>query len=142
VTPSSNLDSLKLDPLEVAERLASGFVESWNHHDMASFAELFHSDASFVNVIGKLMKGREEIEHHHSVIHAGPLRTSILQLQVDDAREIVPGIVVAHLRSSLHGDARDPGGERQTLLTFVLELRGDQWRIVAAQNTNIPTTSN
>jgi uncharacterized protein (TIGR02246 family) len=141
VAPSSSLDSLKLVPPEVAEKLASGFVESWNHHDMASFAELFHVDASFVNVIGKLMKGREEIEHHHAAAHAGPFRTSIIQIQVEDAREIVPGIMIAHLRSSLHGDARDPGGERETLLTFVLELRGDRWRIVAAQNTNIPSTS-
>jgi uncharacterized protein (TIGR02246 family) len=141
VAPSSNLDSSKLDPLQVAEKLASGFVESWNHHDMASFAELFHGDASFVNVIGKLMKGREEIELHHAAAHSGPFRTSILQIQVEDAREIVPGIVVAHIRSSLHGDARDPGGERQTLLTFILELRGELWRIVAAQNTNIPSTS-
>jgi len=142
MTPSSNLDSLKLDPLDVAEEIASGFVECWNHHDMANFAELFHSDASFVNVVGILMKGGEEIEQHHAAGHAGPFRTSVLQMQVEDAREIVPGVIVAHLRSSLHGDARDPGGERQTLMTFIIELRGDQWRIVAAQNTNIPSTSN
>jgi uncharacterized protein (TIGR02246 family) len=141
MSPRSNLNSWNLNPLEVAEKLASSFVESWNHHDMASFAELFQSEASFVNVIGLLMKGRKEIEHHHAAAHAGPFRTSTLQLQVEDAREIVPGILVAHLRSSLHGDARDPSGERRTLFTFVLELREDRWRIVAAQNTNIPSTS-
>lgn len=142
MTPSSNVDSLKSEALDVAVELASGFVESWNHHDMASFAELFHGDASFVNVTGTLMKGREEIEHHHAAGHAGPFRTSILKMQVEDARVIVPGVVVAHLRSSLHGDARDPGGKRQTLMTFIIERRGHQWRIVAAQNTNIPSTPN
>jgi uncharacterized protein (TIGR02246 family) len=141
MSPGSNLNSLNLNPLEVTEKLATSFVESWNHHDMTSFADLFHSDASFVNVIGLLMKGREEIEHHHAAVHSGPFRTSTLQLQVEDAREIVPGILVAHLRSSLHGDARDPSGERRTLFTFVLELREERWRIIAAQNTNIPSTS-
>jgi uncharacterized protein (TIGR02246 family) len=137
----SGIDPVPLDPREITEKVASGFVESWNHHDMVSLAELFHSDASFVNVIGLLMNGREEIEHHHAVAHAGHFRTSTLRMQVVDARAIVPGILVAHLRSSLRGDARDPSGERQTLFTFVLELRANQWRIVAAQNTNVPSTS-
>ena len=137
----SHLDSLKSDPLEVTEKFASGFVESWNHHDMVSFAELFHSDASFVNVIGLLMKGRGEIKRHHAAAHAGPFRSSSLQMQVEDAKQIAPGILVAHLRSSLHGDARDPSGERRTLFTFVLEFREDRWRIAAAQNTNIPSAS-
>jgi len=140
MSPGSNLNSLNLNPLEITEKLASSFVESWNHHDMANFTDLFHSDASFVNVIGLLMTGREEIEHHHAAAHAGLFRASTLQLRVEGAREIVPGILIAHLRSSLHGDARDPSGERQTLFTFVLELREDRWRIIAAQNTNIPST--
>jgi uncharacterized protein (TIGR02246 family) len=130
-----------MDPMEVAEKLASGFVDSWNLHDMTSFAELFHGDASFVNVIGLLMQGREEIERNHAAAHAGPFRTSTLHMHVEDARAIVPGIVAAHLRSSLSGDARDPSVERTTLFTLVIELREDQWKIVAAQNTNIPSTS-
>ena len=96
MSPRSNLNSWNLNPLEVAEKLASSFVESWNHHDMASFAELFQSEASFVNVIGLLMKGRKEIEHHHAAAHAGPFRTSTLQLQVEDARETWLRIYEAH----------------------------------------------
>jgi uncharacterized protein (TIGR02246 family) len=137
---SGNLDSLELNPHEAAKRLATHFVESWNHHDVASFAELFDEDATFVNVVGLLMKGKEEIERIHAEAHAGPFRNSTLQMQVEDARQVIPGILVAHLRSSLHGDARDPGGERQTLFTFVLKFRG-KWKIVTAQNTNIPSTS-
>jgi uncharacterized protein (TIGR02246 family) len=127
--------------MDVADRLASEFVDSWNQHDMARFAELFHSDASFVNVIGLLMKGRDEIESIHAAAHAGPFLTSTLRMQVEDARAVVPGVMVAHVRSSLRGDSRDPSSERKTLFTFVLELREDRWRILAAQNTNIPSTS-
>src|SRR5215831_475832 len=34
------------------ERLAAGFTDSWNSHDMAQFARLFADDADFVNVVG------------------------------------------------------------------------------------------
>ena len=142
VSPESNLSALMLEPMEVAEKLASDFVDSWNLHDMVRFAQLFHTDASFVNVIGQLMKGRDEIEKIHAAAHAGPFLTSTLQMRVEDARRVVPGVMVAHVTSSLHGDSRDPSSERKTLFTFVLEVRDDQWRIVAAQNTNIPSTSN
>jgi uncharacterized protein (TIGR02246 family) len=127
--------------MEVAQKLASDFVDSWNHHDMARFAELFHSDASFVNVIGLVMNGKDEIESIHAAAHAGPFLTSTLQMRVEDARTVVPRVMVAHMRSSLLGDSRDPSNERKTLFTFVLELREDRWRIVAAHNTNIPSTS-
>lgn len=137
MTPKDSVESLASDPSEVADKLASGFVDSWNRHDMASFADLFHSDASFVNVVGVLMEDREEIERVHSAAHAGPFLTSTLQFQVEAVRTIVPGIIVAHLHCTLLGDARDPSGERQSLLTFVIELRGESWRIIAAQNTNI-----
>ena len=139
--PDSELHSLMSEPMGVAENLSLAFVDSWNHHDMARFAGLFHSDASFVNVIGLLMKGKDAIENIHAAAHAGPFLTSTLRMQVEDARTVVPGVMVAHIRSSLHGDSRDPSNERKTLFTLVLELREDRWRIVAAHNTNIPLTS-
>ena len=139
--PDSDLHSLMSEPMGVAENLSLAFVDSWNHHDMACFSELFHSDASFVNVIGLLMKGKDEIEKIHAAAHAGPFLTSTLQMQVEDARTVVPGVMVTHISSSLRGDSRDPSSERKTIFTFVLELREDGWRIVAAHNTNIPSTS-
>jgi len=87
------------------------------------------------------MKGKDEIEKIHAAAHAGPFLTSTLQMQVEDARTVVPGVMVTHISSSLRGDSRDPSSERKTIFTFVLELREDGWRIVAAHNTNIPSTS-
>ena len=126
------------DAGEVAGRIASGFVDSWNRHDMTSLVALFHDNAAFVNVVGVHMRGRDEIEHHHTVAHAGPFQSSTLNLDVEDASEIVPGVVVAHARSALHGDTRDPGSKRESLLTLVIERRAGLWKITAAHNTNIP----
>ena len=105
---------------------------------MASFAELFHGDADFVNVVGVHMRGRDEIQRLHSAGHAGPFRTSTLGLDVEDAREIAPGVLIGHVRSTLRGDSRDPGGARTSILTFVIERRSGMWKLVAAHNTNVP----
>ena len=56
---------------EVAGEIASGFAGAWNEHDMSALGQVFHHDATFVNVIGTCMRGREDIERGHGVAHAG-----------------------------------------------------------------------
>lgn len=137
MSDANNLD-VHTEASEIVSQLASGFVDSWNSHDMASFAELFHGDGDFVNVVGLHMRGRDEIQRHHASAHAGPFRASTLRLDVEDAREIAPGVLVGHVRGTLRGDSRDPSGVRTSMLTFVIERRSGVWKIVTAHNTNIP----
>jgi len=124
-----------MDPDEVAEDFAARFAGAWNHHDMEELGRLFRDDASFVNVVGTRMRGREEIRKHHATVHAGHYRDSHLLVEVEDARELAPVVIVAVLRSQLSGDERVPGEVRHSLLTLVIDRRGDEWSIVAAQNT-------
>lgn len=49
--------------------VVEGFATAWNNHDMDSFGKLFAPDADFVNVTGIHMKGRNEIQSHHSWSH-------------------------------------------------------------------------
>jgi uncharacterized protein (TIGR02246 family) len=123
--------------VDVATEVADGFARAWNRHDMEELGGLFHDDADFVNVVGVRMTGRESIKSHHAIGHAGPFANSTLRMTVDDAREIVPGVIVAHVRSQLEGDERAPGQTRQALMTLVIEHRKAQWMIVAAHNTNL-----
>jgi uncharacterized protein (TIGR02246 family) len=60
---------------QVAGEVADGFAAAWNEHDMAALGRLFHDDADFVNVVGTHMRGRQSIERHHGVAHAGPFTT-------------------------------------------------------------------
>jgi uncharacterized protein (TIGR02246 family) len=83
------------------------------------------------------MRGRAEIERQHGAVHAGPYRNSTLHVDVDDARELVPGVIVAHVRAEARGDDQDPGEVRKALLTLVIERRADLWRIIAAHNTAV-----
>jgi uncharacterized protein (TIGR02246 family) len=126
--------------MQVGGDLAAGFAGAWNQHDMVALGQLFHDDAAFVNVVGTYMRGRQEIQQGHGVAHAGFYRNSALRVGVEDAREVVPGLIVAHVRSEVSGEDRAPGEVRQTLLTFVIERRADRWRIVAGHNAVVATT--
>lgn len=124
-----------MDSNEITAELAARFASAWNRHDMEELGRLFRDDASFVNVAGVRMRGRDEIQQTHANIHAGPYRDSHLLVEVEEARELAPGVIVAHLRSQLSGDERAPGEVRDSLLTLVIDRRGDEWGIAAAQNT-------
>jgi uncharacterized protein (TIGR02246 family) len=122
---------------EVAAELTARLVGAWNQHDMPAFAGLFHDDAAFVNVAGAYLHGRGEIERTHAAAHAGPFRDSNLTAWPQDARSVDPGVVIAHVRSELHGDDRASGGIRQAIMTLAIERRGSHWKIVSAHNTNV-----
>jgi len=100
-------------------------------------AGLFHDDAAFVNVAGVCLHGRGEIERTHAAAHAGPFRNSSLSAWAEDTRVLGSDVIIARVRSELHGDDRSPGQVRQALMTLVIERRGAHWKIVAAHNTNV-----
>jgi uncharacterized protein (TIGR02246 family) len=120
---------------DIAGDLSARFTSAWNQHDMDMLARLFHQDAAFVNVRGDYLKGAEEIRRQHAAVHVGPYKNSVLRAEVVDARELAPGIIVAHVQTELDGDDRAPGQTRHSLVTFVIEKRGELWRFAAAHNT-------
>jgi uncharacterized protein (TIGR02246 family) len=121
----------------IADELAAGFASAWNAHDADAMALLFHEDGTFVNVNGTYEKGREEIRQLHAAIHAGFYKDSVLRSVVLDARELVPGVIVAHIASELEGDARAYGETVRTLATYVIEQRAGSWKFTAGHNTRI-----
>jgi len=126
-----------MDPETVARDVARDFADAWNRHDMGDLARLFDEDASFVNVVGMLMRGRDEIEHQHALAHAGPYRSSTLVTTLIETR-VAADVVVCHIRCEVSGDERRPGETRPTLLTFVMTpAAGDAWNIATGQNTPV-----
>jgi uncharacterized protein (TIGR02246 family) len=125
--------------VDVSNEISAALTTAWNQHDMKAFASLFHVDAAFVNIRGLYLRGRDEIEQHHSVIHAGVYKDSTAHFVVEDSREVVPGLIVAHLRSEVQGREGANGETRGALMTLVIELRNSDWKIVAAHNTLVVT---
>jgi uncharacterized protein (TIGR02246 family) len=128
-----------MEPSDVAGELTDRFADTWNRHDMEEFALMFHDDASFVNVVGMHMRGRDEIQRAHAGIHAGPYRNSHLVVELQDARALAPNVVLAHFSTQLSGDERAPGVIRSSYITMLIEGgKSDGWKVAAAQNTLLP----
>jgi uncharacterized protein (TIGR02246 family) len=121
----------------IADELIADYASAWNTHDIDALAVLFHEDGTFVNVVGSYEKGREEIRQLHAAIHASFYKDSALRAEVLDARELAPGVIVAHVSNELEGDARAPGQTARTLATYVIEQRAGTWKFTAAHNTRI-----
>ena len=85
--------------------------ESWNRHDMATYAAQFTEDADFVNVIGMHWRGRPEIEARHADVHGTIFRNSTLRTFDNSLRLLGPGIVLAHIKWEMTGH-ESPQGSR------------------------------
>ncbi len=125
--------------VQVSNEISVALTTAWNRHDMKAFAGLFHVDAAFVNIRGVCLRSRDEIEQQHTVIHAGVYKDSTAQFVVEDSRELVPGLIVAHLSSEVQGREGGKGETQRTLMTLVIELRNAEWKILAAHNTLVVT---
>jgi ketosteroid isomerase-like protein len=131
-----------------------GFPTAWNHHDMVAFGKLFAPDAEFVNVRGRLWKGREAIQINHAWSHGtisantkgfesadeqahySIFKNSTMRFPQIEVRFLRDDIAVAHVNWELFGDARTKE-PRRGVLVFVLSRHGDKWLIDVAQNTEI-----
>ena len=139
VVAQNSAQRTKPDETEI-RAVTSAFIDTWNHHDMKAFAELFTNDADFVNVIGLWWKGRAEIQKEHEAIHATRMKNSYLTDLKTTVRFLQPDIAIAHMRWELTGDTGlegKPLPTRKGILTFVLTKTGNQWLITAGQNTDI-----
>ena len=55
---------------EAIRRRAEQCAETWNRHDMSTFASLFTEDSDYVTPGGDWLRGRDEIEQHLVKVHA------------------------------------------------------------------------
>jgi uncharacterized protein (TIGR02246 family) len=125
---------------EGVRKIASGFAEAWNRHDMKALSMLFAEDADFVNVVGLWWKGRSEIEKQHAAAHADWFKDSRLTMTATAIRFLAPDLAVVHPTWDLVG-ARGPlnleRAPRKGIMIQVMKREGGRWWIVAAQNTDI-----
>ncbi len=133
-------------------KTVEGFATDWNHHDMDAFGKLFAPDADFVNVVGVVMNGREEIQMHHAWAHGaipnttrvpgtlpanyGIFKKSTMKFEAISVRFLRTDVALAHVNWQLLADART-STPRHGVLLFVL-TRGDKgWQIASGQNTEM-----
>lgn len=140
--PSQNAGSASsADATECVKAVIGTLAESWNRHDMASFAAAFSRDADFVNVVGMHWRGQQEIEAKHATVHRTIFRNSNLEILDINVRFLTEDIALAHVWTQLQGAEALPGRNvppiRRALMTCVLVKQAQQWMITAAHNTDV-----
>jgi len=126
---------------QVANVIAA-LSDSWNRHDMSTYAAQFTEDADFVNVIVMHWRGRPEIETRHADVHRTIFRNSTLRTQDYSLRLLKSGVVLAHIRWEMTGHESPPGAPfsaeaRHGVITGVFVEEEGRWLIAAFQNTDI-----
>lgn len=115
-------------------------IETWNAHDMKSFARLFRNDADFVNVYGAWWTSRVEIENEHVATHASVFRKSLLSAKEIRIKFLRPDVASLHMKWDLAGLVGPNGTElppRSGVLAYILVKDDDEWQIATGQNTDI-----
>jgi len=125
---------------QAAQHLTAEWQAAWNAHDMMRIAKLITPDADWITVGGKHLRGAEQIESVHHTLHASTLRTSVWTNSSFDVKPLGAGTALLHLAWSVSGDTEADGSPRPPrngLFTWVLVFNGGEWRIRAAQGTNV-----
>jgi uncharacterized protein (TIGR02246 family) len=123
------------DPAAVAGHLFDHMAEAWNRADGAGFAEVYEDDATFVNILGVEHRGVAAIAHGHQAIFDTIYAGSTVRYEVEDARLVAPGCVVANVAAVLHVPAGPFAGIRNARITGTIVRRDDRWAVAAFHNT-------
>lgn len=109
--------------------------QGWNKGDGAAFARPFTDDADFVNVRGLHIRSRDVIGNGHQHIFDSIYKGSRVTYALATLRSLAPGVMLAHVNSTLNAPSGPLAGEHQAKISMVMvEVNGD-WRIAAFHNT-------
>ncbi len=117
---------------------------AWNGGDAAAWSKDFVPDADFINIVGTVFEGREQIEQRHAAIFATLFKGSqarvtvrrIAFLDADTAVVDTTHEVTAYAGLPPGVQATEPGLLR-TQMRYVMKRSEGQWRIAFGQNTDV-----
>lgn len=121
-----------------------GLSSAWNARDASRWVARFTATSGFTNILGMHFEDRDANEARHATLFETIFSDSHLEAEVLSVRMVGESAAVAEVGFRLTGYERLPPGvtettpgELQTRLITVMERIGDQWHIVAAQNTAV-----
>lgn len=120
-------------------------AEAWNRHDATAWSKDFAPDADFVNIVGTVFQGREEIEKRHAGIFASIFKTSRTQVTVRRIVFLGPDVAIVDTDHEVTGHGglppgvqnSDESGTLRTRMKYVMKKAKGAWQIAAGQNTDV-----
>lgn len=119
-------------------------AEAWNRGDATAWSQDFAPDADFINIVGTVFQGHDEIQQRHAAIFGSIFKGSQTQVTVRKIVFITPEIAVV---DALHEVTGHPGlppgvqntepGKLRTQMKYVMKKSAGRWQIVAGHNTDV-----
>ncbi|WP_426752670.1 SgcJ/EcaC family oxidoreductase [Myxococcus sp. Y35] len=125
-------------------QLVNAQTEAWNRQDAKAWSKDFAADASFINIVGTIFEGRDEIEQRHAGIFASIFKGSRSQVTVRKVTFLQDDIAIVDTTHEVTGHPGLPPGVQdtepgllRTQMRYVMKHVDGQWRILAGQNTDV-----
>jgi uncharacterized protein (TIGR02246 family) len=117
---------------------------AWNAGDGIAWAAAFTDKADFINIRGDVFHGREAIADRHVVIFTSFFKGSHVATTIRSITQPVPTVAIIETDNEITqfkalppGIAATSPGVLKTRMKFIAVKHGDQWRLIAAQNTAV-----
>ena len=124
------------DPRRPAETFFAAIEAAWNAADGARYGAEFAEVTDFVNIRGQHHSGDSTyIGAAHQGIFDTIYKSSSVRYEVDGARQLAPGVVVAHATATLDAPEGPLHGTHNSKISVVLVEQGDTWKATAFHNT-------
>ncbi len=124
-------------------KLVADQTEAWNRSDATAWSKDFAQDAAFINIVGSVFNGREEIEKRHAFVFNTLFKGSRTQVTVTRLTFIDKAVALVDMEHVVTGFAGLPPGVQatepgvlKTRMRYVLKKTDKKWEIVAGQNTD------
>lgn len=123
------------DPKAIAIEQLERLERAWNAADGAAYGASFTTDADFVDIRGDHHSGAVPIGHGHQAIFDTIYVGSTTRYDLDTARLVAPGNIVAVLTATLDAPSGPLRGVNRSRATAVLVQDDGEWRFTSFHNT-------
>jgi len=126
---------MSTEPQALATEFYAAITAAWNAADGSAYGAQFAEIADFVDIRGDRHHGAAAIGAGHQAIFDTIYLGSNLHAEVEQARLIAPGVVVAHAATAMHAPTGPLQGVNNARSTVVLVEQGGEWKATAFHNT-------
>ena len=136
ITEHTHVDRDKVEAAAIASACFERMERAWNVADGPASGEVFSDATEFVNIRGEHVRGDGVmIGQAHQTIFDTIYTGSTMRYEVDVARVVAPGCIIAVVTSTLDAPTGPLQGVNQSRITVVFTEQDGHWPIVAFQNT-------
>ena len=123
----------------IAAVVLAHLQDAWNHADGRAWGECFAGANDFVDIRGEHHAGdAESIGRAHQGIFDTIYRGSTVRYQLESARPIAEGVIVAVASGVMDAPSGPLAGRNQARFTMVLTTAAGRWEIASFHNTLVP----